>query len=60
MIFKSRVQPVKPPLEGFQSRVIAYLCVAIAFSAIAAEKGFNATYAAIILYALLYPTWCVC
>jgi adenylate cyclase len=55
MIFKSRVQPVKPPLEGFQSRVIAYLCVAITFSAIAAEKGFDAIYAAIILYALLYP-----
>jgi class 3 adenylate cyclase len=55
MIFKSRVQPVKPPLEGFHSRVIAYLCAAITFSAIAAEKGFNATYAIIILYALLYP-----
>lgn len=55
MIFNSRVQPVKPPLEGFHSRVIAYLCVAITFTAIAVEKGFDAIYTAVILYALVYP-----
>lgn len=55
MIFNSRVQPVKPPLEGFHSRVIAYLCVAITFTAIAVEKGFDATYTAVIVYALVYP-----
>lgn len=55
MIFNSRVQPVKPPLEGFHSRVIAYLCVAVTFSAIVLEQGLDAVNVGVILYALLYP-----
>lgn len=55
MIFNSRVQPVKPPLEGFHSRVIAYLCVAITFGAIALEQGFNLVNVTVVIYALLYP-----
>jgi adenylate cyclase len=55
MIFNSRVQPVKPPLEGFHSRVIAYLCVAVTFGAIALEQGFNLVNVTVVIYALLYP-----
>jgi class 3 adenylate cyclase len=55
MIFNSRVQPVKPPLEGFHSRVIAYLCVAVTFGAIALEQGFNLVNVTVVVYALLYP-----
>ena len=55
MIFNSRVQPVKPPLEGFHSRVIAYLCVAFTFSAIMLEQGFDLIAAGVVLYALVYP-----
>ena len=55
MIFKSRMQPVKPPLEGYHSRVIAYLCVAISFTALATEQGLSNLYAGIIVYALVSP-----
>jgi len=55
MIFNSRVQPVKPPLEGFHSRVIAYLCVAVTFGAIALEQGFTLVNVTVVIDALLDP-----
>ena len=55
MIFNSRVQPVKPPLEGYHSRMLAYLCVAITFTALALENGFSLLYLGVIGYALAYP-----
>ncbi|MFN3581572.1 MAG: adenylate/guanylate cyclase domain-containing protein [Pseudomonas sp.] len=55
MIFNTRMQPVRPPLEGYHSRVIAYLCVAITFTAIASERGVSLFYTGVIAYAVLYP-----
>lgn len=55
MIFNRRVQPVRPPLEGYHSRMLAYLCVAITFTALAVETRFNLLYTGVVVYALLYP-----
>ncbi|MEL0167567.1 MAG: adenylate/guanylate cyclase domain-containing protein [Pseudomonadaceae bacterium] len=55
MTTDTRTAPVKPPLEGYYSRVIAYLCVALTFSALLVERGHQLVYLATILYALIYP-----
>lgn len=55
MTLATRIQPVRPPLEGHYSRVMAYLCVAISFTALATEQGLNQLTGAVILYALIYP-----
>ena len=55
MITDTRATPVKPPLDGYYSRVIAYLGVALTFSALLVERGHQLPYLATILYALLYP-----
>ena len=39
MNLDTRIQPVRPPLEGYYSRVMAYLCVALVFAATAYERG---------------------
>lgn len=55
MTLATRIQPVRPPLEGYYSRVMAYLCVAIVFTVIAAEQGLTTANGGVIIYALLYP-----
>ena len=55
MTAKSRITPVRPPLEGYYSRVIAYLSVAVTFAAVLVENGHTNTVLAAILYALAYP-----
>ncbi len=55
MTLDTRLQPVRPPLEGYYSRVMAYLCVAFTFSAIAFDNGATALNLAVILYSLAYP-----
>lgn len=55
MTTDTRAALVKPPLEGYYSRVIAYLCVALTFSALLVERGHQLAYLATILYTLMYP-----
>lgn len=55
MTLATRIQPVRPPLEGYYSRVMAYLCVAIIFTVIAAEQGLTTATGGVIIYTLLYP-----
>jgi adenylate cyclase len=55
MTLNTRLQPVRPPLEGYYSRVMAYLCVAFTFAALAFENGLGLLNFAVILYALTYP-----
>ena len=55
MTLQTRIQPVRPPLEGYYSRVMAYFCVAIIFTAMAYEQGLSALTGGVIIYSLLYP-----
>lgn len=55
MTLEHRVQPVRPPLEGYYSRVMAYFCVSIIFSAIAYEQGLTVLTGGVIAYSLTYP-----
>ena len=55
MNLETRLQPVRPPLEGYYSRVMAYLCVALVFATIAHERGLTPLIGGVVLYALLYP-----
>lgn len=55
MLFNNRVKPVRAPLEGYHSRVLAYLCVAITFTALALDNGITLLYVGVISYALIYP-----
>ena len=55
MSINTRLKPVRPPLEGFYSRVLAYLCVAVTFLAISYEQGLTGLNLGIIVYALVYP-----
>ena len=55
MSINTRLTPVRPPLEGFYSRVMAYLCVAVTFLAISYEQGLTGLNLGIIVYALVYP-----
>jgi len=55
MTLQTRIQPVRPPLEGYYSRVMAYFCVAIIFTAIAYEQGLTTLTGGVIIYSLLYP-----
>ncbi len=55
MTVTNRIKPIRPPLEGYYSRVIAYLCVAVTFAALLVEQGHTAATLATILYALAYP-----
>jgi len=55
MTLETRLQPVRPPLEGYYSRVMAYLCVAFTFTAMAIVDGITMLNAGVVLYALAYP-----
>src|SRR5690606_21886453 len=55
MNLDTRTQPVRPPLEGYYSRVMAYLCVALVFAALAREQGLTPITGGAVLYALIYP-----
>ena len=55
MNLETRLQPVRPPLEGYYSRVMAYLCVVLVFATIAHERGLTPLIGGVVLYALLYP-----
>lgn len=55
MTLQTRIQPVRPPLEGYYSRVMAYLCVAIIFAALIHEQGLTPLLGGVTLYALIYP-----
>ncbi|RHW22021.1 adenylate/guanylate cyclase domain-containing protein [Pseudomonas jilinensis] len=55
MSIEPRMQQAKPPVEGYHSRMIAYLCVAISFAAMGYQQGYDLVYLGIIGYALLYP-----
>lgn len=55
MNLDTRTQPVRPPLEGYYSRVMAYLCVALVFAALAREQGLTPVIGGVVLYALIYP-----
>ncbi|HDZ57993.1 MAG TPA: adenylate cyclase [Pseudomonas xinjiangensis] len=55
MTLNTRLKPVRPPLQGYYSRTMAYLCVAVTFLAISIEQGFTGPTTAVILYSLLYP-----
>ncbi|WP_304638813.1 adenylate/guanylate cyclase domain-containing protein [Pseudomonas sp.] len=55
MTLEKRLQPVRPPLEGYYSRVMAYLCVAFTFIAMAIVDGITALNVGVTLYALAYP-----
>ncbi|MEH6386556.1 adenylate/guanylate cyclase domain-containing protein [Pseudomonas profundi] len=55
MNMHKRLKPVRPPLEGYYSRVMAYLCVAITFIAIAVEEGVTTLNVSVVVYALLFP-----
>lgn len=55
MITDTHKPLAKPPLEGYYSRTIAYLCVALTFSAVLVERGHQLAYLISILYALAYP-----
>ncbi|MEZ2745409.1 adenylate/guanylate cyclase domain-containing protein [Halopseudomonas bauzanensis] len=55
MTLQTRIQPVRPPLEGYYSRVMAYFCVAIIFTTIAYEQGLTTLTGGVIIYSLLYP-----
>lgn len=55
MNLETRMQPVRPPLEGYYSRLLAYLCVAIVFATIGHEQGWTPLSGAIVIYALIYP-----
>ncbi|WP_285275481.1 adenylate/guanylate cyclase domain-containing protein [Halopseudomonas bauzanensis] len=55
MTLQTRIQPVRPPLEGYYSRVMAYFCVAIIFATMAYEQGLTVLTGGVIIYSLLYP-----
>ena len=55
MTIDTRIAPVKPPLDGYYSRIIAYLCAALTFSALLIENGHRLCYLVAILYSLAYP-----
>ena len=55
MNLDTRIQPVRPPLEGYYSRVMAYLCVALVFAATAYERGLTPLTGGVAIYALVYP-----
>ena len=55
MNLEARIQPVRPPLEGYYSRVMAYLCVAMVFAVIVYEHGLTPLNGGIVAYALAYP-----
>ncbi|WVM92839.1 adenylate/guanylate cyclase domain-containing protein [Halopseudomonas pachastrellae] len=55
MTIDTRIAPVKPPLDGYYSRIIAYLCAALTFSALLVENGHRLGYLIAILYTLAYP-----
>lgn len=55
MTLNTRLKPVRPPLEGYYSRVMAYLCVAITFTALSFDRGFSPLYSGIVIYTLVYP-----
>lgn len=55
MNLHARVQPVRPPLEGYYSRVMAYACVALVFATLAYEQGLTLLNGGVILHALTYP-----
>lgn len=54
-LLEARLQPVRPPLDGYHSRVMAYLCVAAVFTGILYEQGWSLLTGAVIAYALAYP-----
>lgn len=55
MNLEARIQPVRPPLDGYYSRMMAYLCVAMVFATIAYEQGLTPLNGGVIIYALVYP-----
>ena len=55
MTIDTRIAPVRPPLDGYYSRIIAYLCAALTFSALLIENGHRLGYLVAILYTLAYP-----
>ena len=55
MTLEARIQPVRPPLGGYYSRVMAFLCVALVFAGIAHEQGLSPITGGVIAYALAYP-----
>ena len=55
MTLEARIQPVSPPLDGYYSRVMAFLCVALVFTSILYEQGPSALTGGVIAYAMIYP-----
>ncbi|SFM59707.1 adenylate/guanylate cyclase domain-containing protein [Halopseudomonas yangmingensis] len=48
--------PVRPPLQGYHARIIAYLCVALTFAAAALEQSSGAITATLVIaWSLFYP-----
>ena len=55
MNLEARMQPVRPPLDGYYSRVMAYLCVAMVFATLVHEQGLSLLNGGVLVYALAYP-----
>ena len=41
MTLEARIQPVSPPLGGYHSRIMAYLCVVAVFTGLLYEQGLS-------------------
>lgn len=55
MSMNRRPHPVKPPMEGYHSRTLAYLCVALTFTALGIQRGFDLQHLIVIGYCLTFP-----
>ena len=55
MSINPRIQPVKPPMVGYHSRTLAYLCVAVIFTALVWQRGLDPLLLGVIGYCLLFP-----
>lgn len=55
MNLEARMQPVTPPLGGYYSRAMAYLCVALVFATLLYEQGLSPLNGGVLIYTLAYP-----